>query len=292
MNEATTIVYVHGGVSGAARREPPSLAIDVAGTARRATALDAVEDAVRALEDDPELNAGYGAILNRAGELELDAGIADGASGSWAGVANVAVRHPVSLARRLLEETPHVLVTGAGAAALGRALGFEDLEGTTPRQQERWERARRSGELSVARFGAAEHVDTVGAVALDAAGNLAAASSTGGVFGKLPGRVGDSPIFGAGTYASKGAAVVGTGVGELFLETLACLQAARLIEGGADPQAACEEIIDAIGRRDPSAAGLLALDPSGRAGAAYRGGSWVVEGPDGRVTPRRVGGVG
>lgn len=287
-----TIVYVHGGVSGTAHGEAPSLSGAVAAGTPRPTALDAVEDAVRALEDDPELNAGYGAILNRAGELELDAGIADGASGSWAGVANVAVRHPVSLARRLLEETPHVLLTGAGATALGRALGFEELARTTPGQHERWERARRSGELSLATFGAPDGVDTVGAVALDDDGNLAAASSTGGVFGKLPGRVGDSPIFGAGTYASAGAAVVGTGVGELFLETLACLQAARLIEEGTEPQAACDEVIDVIARRDPAAAGLLALDSHGRAGATYRGASWAVESPAGPVTARRAGGVG
>jgi L-asparaginase / beta-aspartyl-peptidase len=271
-------LFVHGGVSGVAK-EITSLGYAVRAGRPQATALDAIEAAVRAMEDDPALQAGYGATLDRDGALELDAGIADGSTGRSGAVAAVTVRHPVTLARRVLTGTPHVLMCGAGAEVLGADL--ERLEDTSPEQRRRWERARAEGTLAPGHYGTPEQVETVGAVALDDDGNLAAASSTGGVFGKLPGRVGDAPVFGAGFYASPRAAAVGTGVGELFLETLACLRAGLLIEGGTAPQRACEEIIERLGRRGPHAAGLLALDAEGRVGAAYRGGSWTVEGLDG-----------
>ena len=277
-----TIVLVHGGVSGLDKPMPSLEGAVVAGGGSPG-ALDAVEDAVRWLEDHPDLNAGYGAVLNRAGEVELDAAIVDGAGGTWGGVANVRFRNPVSLARLVMERTPHVLLARPGAQEAGVILGLEEMNESTPEQHERWERERDAGRLELGSYGSPEHVDTVGAVALDDGARLSAASSTGGVFGKLRGRVGDSPILGAGTYASSGAAVVGTGVGELFLETLACLRAGRLIEEGLDPQSACERTVSFIGQRRPAAAGLLALDGSGRVGAAFRGGSWAVWGPEGAI---------
>jgi L-asparaginase / beta-aspartyl-peptidase len=210
-------------------------------------------------------------VLDREGRLELDAGIADGRAGRCGGVGNVTVRHPITLARRVMEETPHVLITGPGAQALGKDL--EQLGGSTPEQHDRWKRAAESGELDLARFGSPEFVDTVGAVGLDDTGALAAASSTGGVFGKMPGRVGDAPIFGAGIYASRRVAVMGTGVGELFLKTLASHKVGMLVESGTDPQSACEEVIRLLGTRSTLPAGLLAIDSGGRQGAAYRGGS-------------------
>lgn len=280
-----TTVYVHSGVSGLDRGDTPSLVpLAEAGTAA-SNALDAVELAARALEDDPRFNAGFGSVLNIEGALEMDAGIAS-SSGRCGGVANVRVRHPVTLARRVLEETPHVLMTGAGANALGADM--EHLTDTSPEQRQRWEQARADGSLGSVAYGSPEFVDTIGAVALDADGDLAAASSTGGVFAKLAGRVGDAPIFGAGIFASRGAAVVGTGVGEAFLETLAALRAAVLIERGRHPQEACEEVIAFLGRRSDATAGLLALDASGRVGAAYRGGSWAVGGSSGDLKPVRL----
>lgn len=281
-----SVVFVHGGVAGVPKPHRVSLAGGVSRGLARARAIDAVEAAVIALEDDPELNAGFGAVLNLEGAVELDAGISDGVTGRSGGVGNVCVRHPVSLARKVLEETPHVLVTGAGAAALG--AGMEQVE-RSPAEVARWEEARAEGRLDVARFGDPVEVDTVGAVALGDPGDLAAASSTGGVFGKMPGRMGDSAIFGAGHYASRGAAVVGTGVGEMFLETLACARAGMLIEAGAHPQRACADVIRLLGEGASLPAGLLALDRSGRHGAAYRGGSWDVEGPDGPVEAERLG---
>ncbi|MDQ3982788.1 MAG: isoaspartyl peptidase/L-asparaginase [Actinomycetota bacterium] len=280
-----SLVFVHGGVAGVAKPHRVSLATGVARALLRERALDAVEDALVALEDLPELNAGFGAVLNLAGAVELDAGISDGATGRVGGVGNVGVRHPIALARRVLEETPHVLITGAGAAALG--LDMEPAE-TAPEERTRWEEARAEGRLEIARFGDPVEVDTVGAVALGDEGDLAAASSTGGVFGKMPGRMGDSAIFGAGHYASRAAAVVGTGVGEMFLETLACARTGLLIEGGAHPQQACESVVHVLGGRALLPAGILALDRRGRHGAAYRGGSWDVEGPDGPVEAARL----
>ena len=280
-----SVVFVHGGVAGMSKPHRVSLAEGIARGSVFGRALDAVEEAVMALEDDPALNAGYGAVLNLAGAVELDAGISDGLTGRAGGVGNVAVRHPVSLARRVLEETPHVLVTGAGAAALGADMEPVD---TAPDEVARWEEARAEGRLDMARFGDPVEVDTVGAVALGEDGHLAAASSTGGVFGKMPGRMGDSAIFGAGHYASKGAAVVGTGVGEMFLEALACARAGLLIEAGMHPQEACASVVRLLGERAALPAGLLALDRAGRYGAAFRGGSWDVEGPEGAVSAERL----
>ncbi|MFN2390208.1 MAG: isoaspartyl peptidase/L-asparaginase [Actinomycetota bacterium] len=281
------VVLVHGGVTGIARASRPSLRrVPFTPSPGGASALDLVEAAVRALEDDPSLNAGFGSVLNQQGEIELDAGIADGSTGRWAGVAGVRVRHPVSLARRVLETTPHVLMAGAGAMAV--APDLEVLAATSARQRRRWLAARRAGELGVEGFGDPEHVDTVGAVALDEAGYVAAASSTGGVFGKLPGRVGDAPIFGAGLFVSPRVAVVGTGVGELFLQTLAAARVGSLVEEGLDPQAACRAAIDHLGTVAAAPAGLLAVDVEGRAGAAFRGASWAVEGAGGPLEPVRL----
>jgi L-asparaginase / beta-aspartyl-peptidase len=206
-------------------------------------------------------------VLNLEGAFELDAAISDGTE--TGGVAGVTVRHPVCLARRVMEGTPHLLMAGAGAMAL--AEGLEHLRATTDAQLQRWEEARRAGSLTPDRYGSAEHVDTVGAVALDDSGRLAAATSTGGVFGKLPGRIGDSPLLGAGFFVNEAAAVVGTGVGEIFIETLACYQTALLIGEGIAPQEACNEVIGRVGRHSPLSAGLLALDVQGRTGCAFRG---------------------
>jgi L-asparaginase / beta-aspartyl-peptidase len=282
-------VYVHGGVAGTTK-EPQALGDAVQAGVTAASALDAVQAAVVVLESDPALNAGFGSVLSRVGTIELDAGIADGATGKCAGVANVRARNPVLLARAVLERTPHVLLAGQGADAFAKELGLAFLDDTTREQRSRHERALEQGRLGQETYGTPENVDTVGAVALDGENRLAAASSTGGVFGKLPGRVGDAPVFGAGYYASEGVAVVGTGVGEEFLKTLACLQAGRQIELGDSPQAACAKVILDMGTRGAGGpAGLLALDREGRVGAAYRGASWTVEGPDGPVAAAVIG---
>ncbi len=273
-------LYLHGGVAAVAKPQTHSLAHALPDALAASSALDAVESAVRALEADPELNAGFGSVLSRDGRLELDAGIADGATGGFGGVIGVKVAHPVSLARRVMERTPHVLLAGEGAMALGADM--EVLETTSDKQLQRWREAA-EGDFDAERFGLSSEIDTVGAVALDDRGRLAAASSTGGVFGKMSGRVGDAPIFGAGLYASAHAAVVGTGIGEVLLTNLAAARVARLIEQGLHPQAACEEVVGLMGQQQPFIAALLALDARGRVGAAFRGGDLVIEGREGRI---------
>ncbi len=174
--------------------------------------LDAVEAVVRALEDDPLFNAGRGAVFNAEGRHQLDAAIMDGKDLRAGGVANLeTVRHPITLARRVITDTRHVLLAGAGAEAfadeLGRSIERVDNEWfATDYRREAWHQ-RRGGARG-----------TVGAVARDVRGNLAAATSTGGITDKKHGRVGDSPIVGAGTYAdNRGAAVSATGTGEEFI---------------------------------------------------------------------------
>jgi beta-aspartyl-peptidase (threonine type) len=162
MPEVRALFY-HGGVSGR-RREPASLPAPP--RANIASALDAVEAAVRALESHPDLNAGFGAVLNRSGEIELDAGIADGAVEEWAGVMSVRVRNPISLARTVLEQTPHVLMSGEGAMRLAIDIGAELLDQTTDQQFSRWKEAVLKDGFK--EFGDARDVDTVGAVALGA----------------------------------------------------------------------------------------------------------------------------
>jgi beta-aspartyl-peptidase (threonine type) len=278
-------LFVHGGVSGTPKQVPDLTACARSGLVE-ATALDAVQSAIVALEDHPELNAGFGATLTRDGTIELDAALADGRTGRHAGVMAVQVRNPILLARRVLDHTPHVLMTGDGAMRLGRDLPL--LGRTTDDQHARFEIARADGRLGTEAYADPDLVDTVGAVALASDGSLAAGSSTGGVFGKLPGRVGDSAVPGAGTYACAAAAVVGTGVGEAFLHTLACYRVAALIEEGLAPQEACERVVRLIGERYDVAAGLLALGPTGEVGAAFRGGSWSVASADGPVEAARV----
>lgn len=217
-------LFINGGVSGRAA-SPSALSLETDITSAR-NAVDAVEQSVQKLEDDPDLNAGFGAVLNRDGDIELDAGIAEGTSGRFGGVVSVQVRHPIALAREVMEHSPHALLSASGAMKFARLHGLEGMGATTGRQSERWQRAA-SG--SGFRFGDPENVDTVGAVALDESGRLAAGSSSGGIFGKFAGRVGDAAIFGAGFFANRWAAIVGTGIGEFFMEIAACRRAGELI---------------------------------------------------------------
>jgi L-asparaginase / beta-aspartyl-peptidase len=190
------------------------------------TALDAVEAAVRILEDDPTFDAGKGSHLNADGVVELDAGMMDGSTlraGAVAAVKRVA--NPISVARHMLHGSPHVFLTGEGAERYAEKAGIALIDPhdlIVAREQALWERKRLelSGHVLEPEFGAGA-VDTVGAVALDAAGNLAVANSTGGTFHKHPGRVGDTPMIGCGLYADNtmGAAAC-TGWGEQIMKTV------------------------------------------------------------------------
>jgi beta-aspartyl-peptidase (threonine type) len=230
-------------------------------------ALDAVQAAVSVLEDDPLFNAGRGAVLSAAGSVELDAAIMDGCdlrAGAVAGIRHL--RHPVQLARRLLEDSPHVFLIGDGAERFALECGFtlvENDELITPERRQQYQALEGQADKLVALD--EPPLGTVGAVARDQAGRLAAATSTGGIGGKRPGRVGDSPVIGAGTYAdNRSCAVSTTGHGEWFLRTVQAYDiAARLRYGGASLD---DAVYDAVSRRLTSLGadgGLIAVDGSG-----------------------------
>jgi beta-aspartyl-peptidase (threonine type) len=230
------------------------------------SALDAVEAAVRVLEDDPLFNAGTGATLTAAGDVELDASIMDGASLRCGAVAVVKdVKNPVSLARAVMERTDHVLLAGPGASAFARELGLAPYENhllVTPEQHSRWEAAHKGA--------ASSKTGTVGAVARDAAGHLAAATSTGGMSMKLPGRVGDTPIIGCGTYADDALGAVScTGHGERIIQLTLARHAADLVGRGASAMEAAREAAALLGRRVRGDGGLIVVGRSGDVGFAH-----------------------
>ena len=232
-----------------------------------ASALDTVEAVVTLLEDDPALNAGTGSVLNRRGEAVLDASIMDGEDLRVGGVAAVrTLRNPVRVARRVIEATRQVLLAGPGAEEFARQQGFEAIrpeELVVPREVERL-RAHQ------ARRRAAAPGDTVGAVAIDGEGRIAAAGSTGGTLNKRPGRVGDTPLPGAGLYAdSRIGGVACTGWGEGIARLSMARTVLARIEGGQDPAAAARELLAACWSRLGGTAGLLIVTPDSRLVTAW-----------------------
>jgi beta-aspartyl-peptidase (threonine type) len=231
------------------------------------SALDAAVEAVVALEDAPAFNAGTGSVLNRDGEVEMDAGVMDGATLTTGNVALLRrVRNPVRVARRVMEATPHVLLAGEGALAFARAEGFADYDPVTT--QRRAEYARRLARTEAEQAAGAPQ-DTVGAVALDRQGRIAAATSTGGVSLKMPGRVGDSPIPGAGNYATGRAGASATGRGELVMRVLATKGVCDRIASGSSAEEACVRMLEAMRAGVGSNVGLIALDSRGSVGIAH-----------------------
>jgi len=234
---------------------------------RGGSSLDAVTAAVRTLEDDPQFNAGRGAVLNHEGDAELDAAIMDGHGARAGAVAGVRhVKNPVELARLVMEKSPHVLLVAEGAEEFaleqGMVLVPRDYFRTEARIRELDEARREAGQVRAAAPGAS---GTVGAVALDGAGHLAAATSTGGITNKHRGRVGDSPIIGAGTYADDGScAVSGTGQGEFFIRQVVAFDICALVQYRHLTLAqAVRELIHEKLRRSGGEGGAIAVDRSG-----------------------------
>jgi beta-aspartyl-peptidase (threonine type) len=238
-----------------------------------ASALDAVTRAVELMEDCPLFNAGIGAVLSRDGRPELDAAIADGTDRACGAVTGISrVRSPIRLARAIMERTPHVFFGGAGAERLAAELGLELVEPgffITAERLQQLEAAKRAGAITLdhddhafcdddAAFG------TVGAVARDSRGHLAAATSTGGLSNKLPGRVGDTPVIGAGTFADdRSAAVSCTGTGESFIRSgFGHAVHARIAWCGWTLDRACAEALDSVAHYH-GRGGCIAIDAQG-----------------------------
>ena len=252
---------------------------------RRESAVDAVEASVRALEEDTCFNAGRGSVLTAEGHIELDAAIMDGRTRRAGAVSGLrTTRAPISLARTLLDQGPHVFLSGKGADDFAREHGFEQVDN-------HWfevaERRRQLDELlGSGGFDDEVKYGTVGAVAVDVDGHVAVATSTGGLTAKRWGRVGDSPLIGAGTYAdNRSAAVSATGSGEYFIRAVAAHQVAdRIRLAGASLQQAVDNTLADI-KDLGGTGGLIAVAPSGEAAwgfttpGMYRG----VAGPDGRT---------
>jgi L-asparaginase / beta-aspartyl-peptidase len=229
------------------------------------SSLDAVTAAVRVLEDDPLFNAGRGAVFTSAGTHEMDAAIMDGRTLRAGAVCAVAhVRNPIDLARAVMEKSPHVMLAGNGAEDFARDLGLEIVGDKYFSTEQRWQTLERVRATKTEALSDADRHGTVGAVALDEAGNLAAATSTGGNTNKWPGRVGDSPIIGAGTYANnKTCAVSATGDGEFFMRSVAAHDLSALMEyAGMNLDSAARVVIERVGALGGTG-GLVAVDCEG-----------------------------
>ncbi|WP_447761512.1 isoaspartyl peptidase/L-asparaginase [Sphingopyxis panaciterrae] len=229
-------------------------------------ALDAVAATVRVLEDNPLFNAGRGAVFTAEGRNELDAAIMDGKTQKAGAVAGVTrTRHPIDLARAVMEKSPHVMLTGPGADRFSVERGLEQVDPAWLRTEERWQQLLAWRAKQQAAIDPTHLFGTVGAVALDADGHLAAATSTGGMTGKRWGRVGDSPIIGAGTYAKDGqCAVSATGSGEYFIRESAARQVCdRVAWKGESLKDAAQGAIMAVGAIGGDG-GLIAMGPDGR----------------------------
>lgn len=281
-------ILVHGGCGRRPAEMPAGRDEALARAAREGmrgrTAVDMVERAARILEDSPLFNAGTGSVLNLEGRVEMDAAIMTGdlQAGAVGGVT--AVRHPISVARAVMEETDHHLLIGEGATRFARHAGFPPHDPRTPARLKRWRELvanlRRGGSAVedrywtrtrswLGRYLTAEergHRSTIGAVAIDAKGRLAVATSTGGIWLKLPGRVGDTAILGGGTYACRFGAVSATGHGEGILRIGLARAACELMK-----TLPCQKALDravAMARREGVEAGLIGVDRHGRLGKA------------------------
>jgi beta-aspartyl-peptidase (threonine type) len=264
-------LILHGGAGAQdpnlrdARLQGLRRAVDVAWTIlqQNGFALDAVVRAVVELENEPAFNAGVGSCLTEDGEIEMDASVMEGTTFRVGAVGAVrTVRNPILLAKALLETERHVFLVGDSAERFARAQGVPVAtrkELMTERQWQRWRTAQTKGEPG-----------TVGAVALDKAGHLAAATSTGGVSNKQSGRIGDSSIIGAGTYADDAlGASSATGQGEAIIRTTLTRTAVEFLRGGKDPMQAARAAIELFKKRTGGEGGLVLLDPFGRIGYAY-----------------------
>jgi beta-aspartyl-peptidase (threonine type) len=244
--------------------------------------LNAIVAAVNEMEDNPLFNAGWGSVLNRDGFVEVDGSIMDGETGKFSAVAAMPqTRYAISVAYRLLEESEHVILAGSGAALFAREKGIPSDDCMTSEQLESWKLACKllseGKKLDFSLYtGLKKETDTVGCIVCDDQGKLAAGSSTGGSFMKLPGRVGDTPIIGGGIFSSDKSAVVCTGKGEAFIQTLTAKFVDDQIRLGRHPQDVAEEAIERMTNLTGETGGLIVIDASERVGIFHNCSSFPV----------------
>ena len=237
--------------------------------AKSGTSVDAVEATIRVMEDSGLFDAGRGSYYTREGVAEMDAAIMDGRTLKAGSVASLKrIANPIHLARLVMEKTPHVMLVGDGAEAFAKSQGIELVSPYfffNEREWERYKKAKSAEEKKAAGFPANEEHGTVGVVALDRGGNLAAGTSTGGTVMKMPGRVGDSPILGAGTYANnESCAISGTGTGEFFMRNIVAADICERVRylhvtlEQAANDVVMKELVEQHGD-----GGVIALDPKG-----------------------------
>lgn len=291
--ERPTALVIHGGAGTLLRADlTPELEAEYRATLSAALraghevlaaggrSLDAVEVAVKLLEDSPLFNAGRGSVFNADGRVEMDAAIMDGTTRAGGAVTGVTrVKNPIRAARAVMERTEHVMLAGPGVEALAIAAGIQLVDPSYFFTERRW------GQLVTARAKAAKVANvtssgpiappddaikteagfgTVGAVALDRQGHLAAATSTGGRTNKMPGRVGDTPVLGAGTWADSSCAVSGTGHGEFFIRYAVAHEiCARVAHGNLDITTAARQVVTELAAVAPDSGGVIALDRNG-----------------------------
>jgi len=297
------VLVAHGGAGDYGKMKPAEIESRRAAMAKAVQAgyailakggasLDAVEATIRVLEDSGSFNAGRGAYYTREGVPEMDAAIMDGRTLNAGSVASLRrVANPIHLARLVMEKTPHVMLVGEGAEQFAKSQGIELVSPYfffSEREWERYKNAKSAEEKKSAGLPANEDHGTVGVVALDQSGNLAAGTSTGGTVMKMPGRVGDSPILGAGTYAhNEGCAVSGTGTGEFFMRNVVaadiCARVRYLhvpLEQAAN-DVVMKELVDQHGD-----GGVIALDPKGNVATPFNteGMMTATVRPDGKIT--------
>lgn len=298
---ATPMLVIHGG----AGVEKSSLSPEEQAQAREAmqralraghavltrggSAVDAVAVTITVLEDAPQFNAGRGAVFTHDGKNELDAAIMDGASGKAGAIAGVhTVKNPILLARSVMDRSKHVMLVGDGAEQFAREWGIALVDPSYFRTEKRWQQLQKARKAEAGDRQAqaeldletAKHFGTVGALALDRDGHLAAGTSTGGMTNKRYGRVGDAPIIGAGTYANTQCAVSGTGWGEFYIRAVAAYDiCARIKYAGQSLQQAAEAVIDQQIPKAGGDGGAIVLDAQGNAAfpfnteGMYRG--WI-----------------
>ncbi len=306
------VLGIHGGTASGKKSLTPELADALRADLRRsleagytvwkasdASSLDAVEAAIHVLEDSPHFNAGRGAIFTRSGRNELDASIMDGRTKQGGAVGFVTtIKNPISAARAVMEQSKHVLLVGPGAEQFAESCGLETVDPSYFRTEPRWQQHQRDLKREAEQTTSGGKIETdrsekqpwstVGAVALARAGDLAAGTSTGGTSNKLFGRLGDSPILGAGTYADNAScAVSGTGHGEYFIRFAVAYDIGALMKyRGKDVAEAAAEVIHDKLKPAGGNGGVIALDAKGNFAAPYntegmyRG--WVTR--DGTIT--------